>query len=365
MLNEITQFVMSLQAAKKAQQNWTELAWSEKVQRLNQLVANQATPWLEQYLAWQLEQSSGLRTAAPAGIVFIVIDSQPTSRFFWERLIPALLAGNAVYFQCSGGETQQFNLGELNGSLVHQCNLNDEDLMMALAHPAVKGVSLVSHKGYADKLAALATSNKKLQLLGQGKNTALVLPDADLQVAAAGILQAVSAYGGQSVLNIQRALVVESQLADFLKALQQNYQPQLCPIGSEFSKQRADLWQDRQLKVIAGDQQSGFVVVSQLNNCSPWQQDPFMGPLLIVNEVKYVHEMVKWTNTSYLGLGAQIWGSPEKCAKFASKLEVGQVWCNNWFETQVHPILGSKQSQFGIQDYAWNGLFYSDVKILT
>jgi aminomuconate-semialdehyde/2-hydroxymuconate-6-semialdehyde dehydrogenase len=84
-----------------------------------------------------------------------------------------------------------------------------------------------------------------------------------------------------------------------------------------------------------------------------------------VTPVKYQHEAVKWTNTSYLAHSAVVWGSPEKAAKVAGQLEVSYVSTNSWINRDTPSILGQKQSFFGNPDMNWNGSFYSDVKKLA
>ncbi|MNL45866.1 Gamma-aminobutyraldehyde dehydrogenase [compost metagenome] len=106
-------------------------------------------------------------------------------------------------------------------------------------------------------------------------------------------------------------------------------------------------------------------VMIDLTNCSVLQQDEVQGPLLLITPVKYQHEMLKWTNTSYLGQGAVVWGSAEKAAKVIPKLECAQVWLNDWMNGSEKTLFGHKQASFGNPDMHWDGSFYSDVKSLT
>jgi aminomuconate-semialdehyde/2-hydroxymuconate-6-semialdehyde dehydrogenase len=98
-----------------------------------------------------------------------------------------------------------------------------------------------------------------------------------------------------------------------------------------------------------------------LSNCSEMQQHHIPAPLFIVTAVKYTHEMVKWSNTGYLGHSAVIWGPVEKALNLGSQLQVGHVHINRWtdFLSMGTPI---KQSFWGNPDLKWSGSFYSDVK---
>ena len=98
-----------------------------------------------------------------------------------------------------------------------------------------------------------------------------------------------------------------------------------------------------------------------LPNCSELQQDEIPGPLFIVTAVKYTHEMVKWSNTGYLGHSAIIWGPEDKARSLSQQLQVGQVLINKWADFSDWGV-PTKQSFWGNPDVKWSGSFFSDVK---
>jgi acyl-CoA reductase-like NAD-dependent aldehyde dehydrogenase len=81
--------------------------------------------------------------------------------------------------------------------------------------------------------------------------------------------------------------------------------------------------------------------------------------------VKYPFDIQKYSNVSYFGLAAHLWGEPEKLIKIADSLEVGRVCKNKWSVQVFGASCAVKQSGFGLQDYRTFGDFFSNVKIVT
>jgi aminomuconate-semialdehyde/2-hydroxymuconate-6-semialdehyde dehydrogenase len=160
--------------------------------------------------------------------------------------------------------------------------------------------------------------------------------------------------------------VTEAQLPEFQKEFLGRIEAAKLPAPSnEVQKKINDIkakLKSENGKIHYGAEGNGPLVVQDLSHCSTLQQDCLMAPVVLISPVKYVHEMVRWTNTSYYGMMAQIFGPDEKVQKFGSQLEVSRVVANGWIEKMKDLPLGMKQSFSGLSDVHAFGGFFSDLR---
>ncbi|MFS4458425.1 aldehyde dehydrogenase family protein [Bdellovibrio sp. HCB2-146] len=329
------------------------------------------------------------------GLIGIITPWSLSLRMVVDRLAPALAAGNAVVVKLSEQSPittqilgEALMKAEVPAGLVNILNAPAEIGHMLAGHPGVRAVTAAGSNATMEAIATAGLKQfKKLQLSGSAKNSGLVLGDADFANNIGEILRPFLIGQAQTCWNVSRLFVLEATHKEFYEAAK-SYLEKLTPsTGPKDSspwlpliapKVAADLDQKLSLaktehgKILTGGEglaDKGFfhkpTVMIDLTNCSVIQQDEVQGPLLLVTPVKYQHEMLKWTNTSYLGQGAVVWGSAEKAAKVIPKLECQQVWLNSWMTGAEKSMFGHKQSSFGNPDMSWDGSFYSDVKSLT
>ncbi|WP_413583451.1 aldehyde dehydrogenase family protein [Bdellovibrio sp. HCB288] len=328
------------------------------------------------------------------GLVGIVTPWSLSLRMVTERLAPALAAGNAVIVKVSEHSPitssilgEAFKSIELPAGLVQVLNGGAEVAQVIAGHPAIRAVSAAGKSQTMEAIAKAALPQmKKLQLSGGAKNAAIILSDFDFKNRMAEIVEPFLLGQGQMCWNSTRLFVLEAFAKEFneeLKSFMSSLKPLTSPQGDSvwtplISKDRVEILQQKTQfgisehgKVLAQPEpeSSGNFVkptfMLDLPNCSVMQQDELSAPLFLVTAVKYQHEAVKWTNTSYLAHSAIIWSSEEKFQKVAEKLEVGHVSMNTWMSQMNYPVVGIKQSSFGVMDMLWSGPFYSDVKKLT
>lgn len=107
------------------------------------------------------------------------------------------------------------------------------------------------------------------------------------------------------------------------------------------------------------------IFTKDMSRCSTLQQDQIPTPVFILSAVKYPFDVPKYSNVSYFGFAAHLWGQPDKFQKVAENLEVGLV-CYNKSSVEVSGAVSAvKQSGFGLQDFQSFGAFFSNVKQLT
>lgn len=397
------EFVTSLNAAKKAQEKYkktdftqradllrkfAELLSEKKVELVkadsvesglpedfcDQEILDPAQKYIEN-LSIELRLFAKPESLLPTGVVGI---SGPRSLSFLHQtkwIANCLATGNAVILKPSNESigsavriAEVLQKLDLPQGLIQILNGDDGELNPLLAgHP---GINAFIYSGAIHQsenlLQEVARRKKKAQFFLGAKNSALIHPDFDYRSNMAEILKPALTGMGQLEVNTHRFFISQNIEKDFYEALQSFIQTldtsQFTPF---LSSQRQENYQKAVERIIP---EEGKILIQgpptftrDLPNCSDLQQDEIPGPLFIVTAVKYTHEMVKWTNTGYLGHSAIIWGPEDKARSLSQQLQVGQVLINKWsgFGDWGLPV---KQSFWGNPDVKWSGSFYSDVK---
>jgi aminomuconate-semialdehyde/2-hydroxymuconate-6-semialdehyde dehydrogenase len=393
-MNSVLKFVQSLQKMKKSQQQWASLSTSDKSQILNQCadkLSIRTSIWADEWarveqLPLDFVQSEVFEASErlirkvcqitdpqgeiprPTGLISIHLPELFSFRILTERLMPALLAGNGVYVYSPSGYTLGAELWKqlIPEELPVWFFEGDSELeQMMAAHPSIHGVSLLGSSVRAENLQkVLASGFKKAQISSGYHNSALVLSDADLATAVQGLVRSCFTGMGQLPWNISTIYVLESQLADFQKeffgTLESALFPDVLPQTLARLEQLGQQLRAEKGKVLFGGKPGQPLVVEDLSHCSVLQQECLAAPVIILSPVKYAHEMIKWSNTSYFGMMAQIFGTDEKVEKFGRQLDVSRVVANGWIETMGQLPLGMKQSLWGHPSLHPFGSFFSD-----
>lgn len=338
-------------------------------------------------LAAELKTASDANRAS-TGLMTILVQGGLATRVIAERLAPAIAAGNAIFLAVPASSASAFSIwtevsASLPPGLVNVLFATDETHTMMASHPSVRAVSFSGRPEVAAKFAAAAApSFKKLQISGGAKNGLLIHPEADLSKFSE-MMEGVLVGAGRLPWSLTRIFATEShvnEITERIQAMWSRIEPLTAVDGdsrwtpspratlANLEAARATLVSDHAKVVAGGDGVGEFhvrpLVVRDLTNCSALQLEDVAAPLVILNSVKYVHEMAKWTNTGDYAFAASLWGPADKAANLAAKLDVGRVWINGWLEGG-EAFAGWKKSFFGISDFRWNGGFYSDVRTLT
>jgi aminomuconate-semialdehyde/2-hydroxymuconate-6-semialdehyde dehydrogenase len=393
----ILDFVQSLQGMKKAQIQWANQDLQIRSEALkniagkirarsaeislqlsnlqnlpadfvlqNEIVASEKT-----FLRVSQEQPSGGYLPKPTGFISVLLPEIFAFRILAEKLAPALLAGNGVFVHVPESLSEIKKIWEdlLEPSMPVRLFDGGEDLAdILVSHPGIHAVTAYGSPERGDQiLKALSGSWKKSQITAGFHNSALILNDADLVAVARSLVQSCFLGHGQLHWNISNILVTEAQLPAFQKEffgqLEAASFPELPPVVQKRLREiKAKLKTENGKALYGGGEGAGPLVVQDLSHCSTLQQDCLMAPVVLISPVKYVHEMVRWTNTSYYGMLAQIFGPEEKVPKFADQLEVSRILANCWIEKMSDLPLGMKQSFSGLSEVSAFGGFYSDLR---
>ncbi|MEE1325044.1 MAG: aldehyde dehydrogenase family protein, partial [Streptococcus sp.] len=203
-----------------------------------------------------------------------------------------------------------------------------------------------------------------------GKDSAIILEDADLDLAAKNIVAGAYGYSGQRCTAVKRVLVMDSiadKLVEKVSALVNNLtvgmpedNADITPlIDTKAADYVEGLIKDAQEKgakeVISFKREGNLISPVLFDNVTTdmrlaWEE-PF-GPVLPFIRVNSVEEAIEISNKSEYGLQASVFTNNFPLAfKIAEQLEVGTVHINNKTQrgTDNFPFLGAKKSGAGTQ----------------
>ncbi len=224
-----------------------------------------------------------------------------------------------------------------------------------LTNPAIKAISFVGSTPIAQYVYATGTAHgKRVQALGGAKNHAIVLPDADLDLAADAMVNAGFGSAGERCMAI-RALVAVGDIADELVAKIKDRTDTL-KIGdgtrdSDMGPLVTKVHRDKVASYIdAGENDGATIVVDgrtvQANGGKDgfWlgptlidhvttdmsvYTDEIFGPVLSVIRVESYDEALELVNSSQFGNGTAIFTNDGGAARrFQNEVEVGMVGIN-------------------------------------
>ena len=224
------------------------------------------------------------------------------------------------------------------------------------SHPLTSGVTFTGSyetgMGILRKLANGRFPKPCIAEMG-GKNACVVTANADLDVAAAGIVRSAFGMGGQKCSALSR-LYVEETVADALigKLLQKmqvigvgdptRRENWLGPVISENAHRKYADYVERLraegAKILfggdllsSGDLARGFYAAPTLAEASLdhplWREEMFL-PILMLHRVKDLDAGIRQANDSDLGLTAGVYGSKADVAEFLDRIEAGVTYSN-------------------------------------
>ena len=204
-----------------------------------------------------------------------------------------------------------------------------------------------------------------------GKDAAIVLKDADLDLAAKNIVAGAYSYSGQRCTAIKRVLVVNEvadKLVEKIKMEIKNLKvgnpleldADVVPLIDTKSADFVEGLINDAINlggnlVVGGNKEGNLIYPTLIDNVTKemriaWEE-PF-GPVLPIIRVNNVEEAIEIANRSEYGLQSSVFTENINDAFYvADKLEVGTVQVNNKTERgpDHFPFLGVKSSGVGVQ----------------
>jgi phenylacetaldehyde dehydrogenase len=240
------------------------------------------------------------------------------------------------------------------------------------AHPGVDKVAFTGSTEVGKLMLEAARGNlKKLTLELGGKSPAVVLDDADLELAIPGAANAIFFNSGQvcvagSRLYVQRKAfdrVVEG-VAAYAKNLKLGHgldpSTQMGPVVSRKQADRVAGYVQSGLgegaRVVTGGRQMGpagtFIEPTVLVDVKPSMKvvrEEIFGPVVVASPIDSLDDVPRIANDTVFGLAASIWTQSLSTAhRLAAQIRAGTVWinCHSMYDATL-PIGGMKQSGWG------------------
>jgi malonate-semialdehyde dehydrogenase (acetylating)/methylmalonate-semialdehyde dehydrogenase len=230
----------------------------------------------------------------------------------------------------------------------------DKEVVDALlTHPGIKSVSFVGSTPIAKYVYETGTkSGKRVQALGGAKNHMVVLPDADLDLAADAAINAGFGSAGERCMAIS-ALVVVEPVADALVAKIKERAVKLKTgdgtKGSDMGPLVTQVHRDKVASYVDAGEKEGATIVVDGRTVNPggngfWlgptlfdhvtpkmsiYTDEIFGPVLSVIRVKSYDEALALVNSHQYGNGTAIFTNDGGAARrYQNEVEVGMVGIN-------------------------------------
>ena len=320
----------------------------------------------------------GLVNREPLGVVLAISPFNYTVNLAASKIAPAIVTGNTVIFKPA---TQ----GSLSG--LYLAKIFDEAGVPAGVINTVTGkgseigdyivthpdINFINFTGSSEVGARISQMSKMIPLLMElgGKDAAIVLKDADLDLAAKNIVAGAYSYSGQRCTAIKRVLVVNEvadKLVEKIKMEIKNLKvgnpleldADVVPLIDTKSADFVEGLINDAINlggnlVVGGNREGNLIYPTLIDNVTKemriaWEE-PF-GPVLPIIRVNNVEEAIEIANRSEYGLQSSVFTENINDAFYvADKLEVGTVQVNYKTERgpDHFPFLGVKSSGVGVQ----------------
>ncbi len=264
-----------------------------------------------------------------------------------------------------------------------------------LEHPDVKAVSFVGSTPIARYVYTTGTSHgKRVQALGGAKNHMVVLPDADVELAADSAVSAAYGSAGERCMAISVVAAVGDVADSLVEAVKIRMEKLVIGEGTDPASDMGPLITGQHRDKVAGyigsaaeqgatvvvdgrdlqfDGDGFFLGVSLLDNVTPDMdayRDEIFGPVLCVVRCDSYAEAVQLIADNPWGNGAAIFTRDGGAARqFQEDADAGMVGINVPVPVPVgyHSFGGWKESLFGDTTmYGPEGIrFYTRPKVLT
>ena len=322
------------------------------------------------------EGKLGMTLRQPCGVVVAISPFNYPVLLTLHKLAPALASGNAVILK----PARQTPLTALRiCEILLEAGLPEHGLQVITgsgsdlgpvlcADPRVRKISFTGSTGVGEEITRVA-GVKRLSLELGSSAPLIVLPDADVEAAAAAIASGGYVNAGQVCISVQRVVVDRAVHGDLLDALVpqvdqiQLGHPQEATTGmgsliSEIEAKRVESMllaaREAGATLVAGGDRDGArmtpAIVDQVAPESALAQEELFGPAVAISTVAGIDEAIAVANGTPYGLAAGIFTRDVNAAmRFANEVDAGVLhvnWSPLWRATTM-PYGGLKASGIG------------------
>ncbi|MBX8465745.1 NAD-dependent succinate-semialdehyde dehydrogenase [Deinococcus sp. RIT780] len=318
-------------------------------------------------------------TYQPLGVVLAVM---PWNFPYWQAfrfIAPTLMAGNTGLLKhasnvpgCALAIEDVLREAGFPAGVFTTLLIGSRDVEAVLKDPRVTAVSLTGSEGAGRAVSATAGGELKPAVMELGgSDPFIVMPSADIELAAKTAVTARTINNGQSCIAAKRFIVHADVYDAFTDAFVAGLSalkvgnPELegTDVGPLATPQiREDIHAQVQDAVSKGarvrtggqvpDGAGNYYPVTALDGLTPdmdvWTQETF-GPVALIFRVDSLDGAVELANSTSFGLGSSAWtNDPAERGRFIADLEAGSVFINSMVASDPRlPFGGVKNSGFG------------------
>lgn len=324
-----------------------------------------------------------MTTYEPVGVAAALTPWNSPLTMGAQKIAPALAAGNAVVLKpaewtslvalemgraCVDAGLPKGLLSVLPGR---------GDVGRALVDDARVGMVSFTGGTATGKAIASAVARRLIPVVLElgGKSPNIVLRDADLDAAAAGVVDGIFASGGQSCVAGSRLLVDEHVYTEFMERLLDRTRAltvgppadittDIGPLAAFAHRERVERYvetgrQEGARVAIGGSRPSGKAfekgayylptVLTDLEPNATVCREEIFGPVLAVLPFASEEDLIERANDSDYGLACGVWTADyRKAWQVAKAVKAGSVWINTYKQLSIAaPFGGFKDSGLG------------------
>ncbi|MGH7706069.1 MAG: aldehyde dehydrogenase family protein [Candidatus Dormibacteria bacterium] len=331
----------------------------------------------------ELRRKRAFAERVPIGVVGCITPwNFPLAIPCW-KLMPALLAGNAVVFKpAEDTPLLAIKLAEVlleaglpSGVLGLVTGYGEEAGAALVQHPAVRAISFTGSVKVGHQIAAAAGGlGKRVSLELGGKNAMLVAADADLELALEGALWGAFGTTGQRCTATSRLIVQSPVLADFTELLlgrvaklrlgdglapDTDVGPVINPVQLRRIHGYTEVGQRESARLLAGGEVATEGALGEGNFYRPTifgevrpemriAQEEIFGPTAVVIPVADLEEAITVANGTNYGLSVAVYSRDiDQALQAVDRLEAGIVYVNA-------PTIGA-EIQLPVGGVKWTG----------
>jgi aldehyde dehydrogenase (NAD+) len=231
---------------------------------------------------------------------------------------------------------------------------------------------------------------KKVTLELGGKSPAIVLDDADLDLAIDGSLWATFMHNGQACESGTRLFVQADMYDEFVERLVDRASRLKVGLAADGATDIGPVISPSQLRTVEGYIKLGLeegatpvllgkrphdpelanghfitpTIFTHVDNRMRIAQEEVFGPVLCVIKYDSLDDAIRMANDTIYGLSAGVWGRDlERCLSVANRIRAGTIWVNDWHVINAEaPFGGYKQSGIGRELGTWGFQEYQEIK---